>query len=235
MNSVGGSNVVGNSDAWVVTALVGLIHIEEVQNISMIRTWVRFCQFTQHNSGSLCPPPLWVAGLATQQTYIQGYLAHKKTHPPQDLHRALGMWLLDSHLRIPCRVLEERRPNTNSAPGYDPKDLKERSHAGSSNAGSLRTGGGVTDLLKANSFKALFCSEVWYKGTSVTRKRPPPGPYRRPMRRVLGGVQGGGRFFVGEVPLYKVFSLRLWYLIVVTALDPQNDGLGEPYRGTSLM
>ena len=27
----------------------------------------------------------------------------------------------------------------------------------------------------------------WYKGTSLTRKRTPLGPYRRPMPRVLGG------------------------------------------------
>ena len=31
-----------------------------------------------------------------------------------------------------------------------------------------------------------------YGGTSVTRKHPPPGPYRRPMPRVLGGSLGVG-------------------------------------------
>jgi hypothetical protein len=29
-----------------------------------------------------------------------------------------------------------------------------------------------------------------YKGTSLTRKRAPLGPYRRPMPRVLGGSYG---------------------------------------------
>ena len=40
-----------------------------------------------------------------------------------------------------------------------------------------------------------------YRGTSLIRKRTPLGPYRRPMPRVLGWSQGGGRFFMGEVPL----------------------------------
>ena len=35
------------------------------------------------------------------------------------------------------------------------------------------------------------------QGQDVT----PLGPYRRPMPRVLGGSQGGGRFLMGEVPL----------------------------------
>ena len=33
-----------------------------------------------------------------------------------------------------------------------------------------------------------------YGGTSLTRKRPPQGPYRRPMSRVLGGVIRGWAF-----------------------------------------
>ena len=33
------------------------------------------------------------------------------------------------------------------------------------------------------------------------KKHPPLGPYRRPMPRVLGGSEGGGRFLMGEVPL----------------------------------
>ena len=37
--------------------------------------------------------------------------------------------------------------------------------------------------------------------TSLTRKRTSLGPYRRPMPRVQGGSQGGGRFLMGEVPL----------------------------------
>ena len=42
-----------------------------------------------------------------------------------------------------------------------------------------------------------------YRGTSLTRKRTPLGPYSRPMPRVLGGSWGGGRFLMGEVPLYR--------------------------------
>ena len=42
-----------------------------------------------------------------------------------------------------------------------------------------------------------------YRVTSPLRKRTPPGPYRRPMPRVLKGSWGGGRFLMGEVPLYR--------------------------------
>ena len=37
--------------------------------------------------------------------------------------------------------------------------------------------------------------------SSLTRKRTPLGPYRRPMAKALGGSWGGGRFRLGEVPL----------------------------------
>ena len=49
----------------------------------------------------------------------------------------------------------------------------------------------------------LFPSRVHerYRGTSLTRKRIPFGPYRRPMPGVLGGSLRGGRFLMGEVPL----------------------------------
>ena len=40
-----------------------------------------------------------------------------------------------------------------------------------------------------------------YRGTSLTRKRTPLGPYRRPMPRVRGGSWGGGLYLMGEVPL----------------------------------
>jgi len=36
-----------------------------------------------------------------------------------------------------------------------------------------------------------------YRGTSLTRKINPRGPYRRPMPRVLGGSWGVGRFLMG--------------------------------------
>ena len=44
-----------------------------------------------------------------------------------------------------------------------------------------------------------------YRSTSLTRNRNPLGPYRRPMPRVLWGSGGGGRFLMGEVPLYSLF------------------------------
>ena len=49
-------------------------------------------------------------------------------------------------------------------------------------------------------------NEPYYRGTSLTRKRNPLGPYRRPMPRVLGGTWRGGRFLMGEVPLYSIAS-----------------------------
>jgi len=37
----------------------------------------------------------------------------------------------------------------------------------------------------------------------LTYKKPPPlGPYRRPVHGVLRGSLGGGRFLMGEIPLY---------------------------------
>ncbi|KAJ1493853.1 hypothetical protein T484DRAFT_2652725 [Baffinella frigidus] len=33
-----------------------------------------------------------------------------------------------------------------------------------------------------------------YRGTSLIRKRPPPGPYSRAMPRALWSSRGGGRF-----------------------------------------
>ena len=42
-----------------------------------------------------------------------------------------------------------------------------------------------------------------YRGTSLTSKITPLGPYRRPMHRVLRVSQGGGHFLMGEVPLYR--------------------------------
>ena len=41
-----------------------------------------------------------------------------------------------------------------------------------------------------------------YRCILLIRKRTPLGLYRRPMLRVLGGSEGGGRFLMGEVPLY---------------------------------
>jgi hypothetical protein len=49
--------------------------------------------------------------------------------------------------------------------------------------------------------RSLLGPKTWTKG-SPTRKRPPLGPYRKPMPRVLGGSQGGWRFRMRDVPLY---------------------------------
>jgi hypothetical protein len=40
------------------------------------------------------------------------------------------------------------------------------------------------------------------QGYLTQKETPPLGPYRRPMPRVLGGSWEGGRFLMGEVPLY---------------------------------
>ena len=40
------------------------------------------------------------------------------------------------------------------------------------------------------------------EGDLTDKKFPPLGLYRRPMPWILGGSQGGGRFLMGEVPLY---------------------------------
>ena len=48
----------------------------------------------------------------------------------------------------------------------------------------------------------LQAASLMYRGTSLTRKRTPLGPYSRTMPRVLGGSWGGGRFLMNEVPLY---------------------------------
>ena len=54
--------------------------------------------------------------------------------------------------------------------------------------------------------------ESTYRGTSLTRKRTPLGPYRRPMPRVIWGSQEGGCFLMGEVPLYMPTSAPARYL-----------------------
>ena len=44
----------------------------------------------------------------------------------------------------------------------------------------------------------------------LTYKKPRPlGPYSRTMPTVLGGSYGGGRFLMGEVPLYRQITRRL--------------------------
>ena len=56
--------------------------------------------------------------------------------------------------------------------------------------------------LHAAGDQGIFQSlKVHYRGTQLTRKRTPLGPYRRPMPRVIGGFYGSGRFLLGEVLL----------------------------------
>ena len=44
--------------------------------------------------------------------------------------------------------------------------------------------------------------EEVYRGTSLTKKQTRPGPYRRPVPRVLGESKRGGSHLMGEVLLY---------------------------------
>ena len=77
-------------------------------------------------------------------------------------------------------------------------------------AGSVKGIGGLPSSIRcALTWGAHDCSlnraagapEGHYRGTSLIRKRTPLGPCRRPMPRVVGGSQGGGRFLMSEVPL----------------------------------
>ena len=44
-----------------------------------------------------------------------------------------------------------------------------------------------------------------YRGTSLTRNSALLGPYSRTLHRAIWGSQGGGRFRMSKVPLYKDF------------------------------
>ena len=75
-----------------------------------------------------------------------------------------------------------------------------------------------------------------YGGTSLKRRRTPLGPYRRPMTRVLGGSSGGGRFLMGEVPLF--FScLQSRFAVRIRQLSSRNEtgltNLAIAYTGVS--
>ena len=48
---------------------------------------------------------------------------------------------------------------------------------------------------------ALF-PDLFVQGYLTHKKTNPIGPYRRPMRRVLGGSHGGWCFLMGEIPMY---------------------------------
>ena len=62
-----------------------------------------------------------------------------------------------------------------------------------------------------------------YRRTSLARKRTHLGPYRRPVPRVLGGTQVGGRFLMGEIPLYGVpcGTVRSSYPAILGVLKSQ--------------
>ena len=53
-------------------------------------------------------------------------------------------------------------------------------------------------------------------GASLTGKRTPLGPYRRPMPRVLGGSWGGGRFLMSEVLVLQALDGRGMVAILVS-------------------
>ena len=57
---------------------------------------------------------------------------------------------------------------------------------------------------------SLRVSERGCRGTSLTRKRPPLGPYRRHMSGVAGGSQGVERFLMSEVTLCVRGLGRKW-------------------------
>ena len=78
---------------------------------------------------------------------------------------------------------------------------------------------------RVNSTGALIPEEarLSYRGTSLTRKRTPLGCHHRPMPRVLGGSQGGGRSLTVEVPLHETDQRVL--VDYTTCM----------YRGTSLL
>ena len=62
------------------------------------------------------------------------------------------------------------------------------------------------------------CGGGEHRGTSLARKQPPLGPYRRPMPGVLGGSWEVARFLMGMVSPYDggltygrgVMCGRLW-------------------------
>ena len=52
-----------------------------------------------------------------------------------------------------------------------------------------------------------FSNELPYRGILLTRKRTPPGPYRRPMPKVPRGSKGGGAFSYGRgTHVHPIFS-----------------------------
>ena len=67
-----------------------------------------------------------------------------------------------------------------------------------------RVGGPVGNVRERRRCGCVHRLFLGYRVTSPTRKRTPLGPYRIPMRRVLGGSQGGGHFVMGEVPPVNV-------------------------------
>ena len=58
------------------------------------------------------------------------------------------------------------------------------------------------DSERIHSFLNSFAASA-HRGTSLTRRRTLPGPCSRTMLSVLRWSSGGGRVFMGEVPLYR--------------------------------
>ena len=61
-----------------------------------------------------------------------------------------------------------------------------------------------------------------YRGTSLTRKRPPLGPYRRPVRRVLGGSWGNWGFLMGRYPCIQRAHRPIHFTFHISQLNNLN-------------
>ena len=121
--------------------------------------------------------------------------------------------------RYLCRRILELIPQKGSRPtssGYAPPDPNPC-------LGSVLSQ--ITNKTVPTGFKV-------YRDISLTTKCNPPGPNRRPMSRVLGGTYGGGRCFMGEVPLCGTFggtaralpSPKKWGQKGGASLFPKNEG-----------
>jgi len=61
-----------------------------------------------------------------------------------------------------------------------------------------------------------------YRGASVIRKRPPLGPYSRPMPRALWWSLGVWRFLMSEVPLYSSTQRNAGFSLIPRSGSPPS-------------
>ena len=59
-----------------------------------------------------------------------------------------------------------------------------------------------------SSFATDVVKQKRYRDTSFIRKRLALGTYCRPMPRVLGGSEGGWRFFMGEGSMHRIMRMK---------------------------